>query len=539
MLSRRRFRIQPSKLGLILGLVSCSLDERAPGVVGDAGAGSGGGNAGVSGQAGAAEAGASAESGNGGSGAGLGGNANTSGNAGEAGSSEQPASTEAFFESGAWHGYVWVAADAQALGTIALTNFENRSEASPYCFTGTISADPPSSPGAADGAQGFAALGFNINQSAALAGGELGPALEVVPTATGITLTVERNAPPTGSALPNAPVWRLELRDASGQSWCVPVEQFGTPLSIRFEADPSDLTVPHFRTNCWDVNAGSPYAREPISSVALSVVGGESVDYYFDGCVSGLSAAGEEARGTLDTQFAKAKVFVNGESYIVYNNAAGLTSTADSEWLDYVNNGFEIVEQNADPTPDGSPISFPSIYIGANGTRTGLLGVTTSDTDNLPIAVGSITAIPTRFRHNAEVGDYNATYEAWFSTAAPAADYFSAQSAYLMVWTYKPLNRDPIGTRTVTVSLGEQVWGVYVGPRGGSGPDANLPVISYVNEGESNLDYSVDFSVFIRDAVNRNFGLTNNMFLTDLFAGFQIWDEGEAVQLHEFTAVVN
>jgi hypothetical protein len=539
------FHAPPGSLGLALVLtlgvltlgVSCKLDERAPGVGPDAIADGMGGGAGSS-ESGGSAAGGSDSAGNGGTDPGLGG-ADAGGSAGAGGSSEPPLTAGAFVESGAWHGYAWTSVDAQALGTLSLVDFSGSAATTPFCFAGTISADPPSSPGAADGSQGFAALGFNLNQSAVAAGAEPGPALELVPTATGITLTVAPNAPPAGSTLASAPIWRLQLQDAAGQSWCVPIEQFGTPLFVRFEPDPFDLTVPHFRTDCSGVSAGSPYAREPIASVALVVLGGDSVDYSFDACVSAPSAAGEEASGTLDTQFAKAKVYVNGESYIVYNNAGGVTSTADSQWLEYANNGFEIIEQSADPTPDGSPISFPSIYIGANGLQSGFNGATTSDTDNLPIRVGAITSIPTRFRHNAEVGDYNATYEAWFSPAAPGGEYNSAQSAYLMVWTYKPLNREPIGTRSVTVSIGGRAWGLYVGPRGGSGPDANVPVISYINEGQSLLDISVDFNLFIVDAVGRNLGLTANQFLTDIFAGFEIWDEGEAVQLREFTAVVN
>ena len=79
-----------------------------------------------------------------------------------------------------------------------------------------------------------------------------------------------------------------------------------------------------------------------------------------------------------------------------------------------------------------------------------------------------------------------------------------------------------------------------MGPRNSGNPlDNNLPVISYVNEGPSVLDYSFDLKDFIDDALARNInGFNANLYLTDVFAGFEIWSGGAGLRVEEFTADV-
>jgi hypothetical protein len=460
-----------------------------------------------------------------------------------------------YFASGSWRGYAWTGVDTEGLATVTPPNFEGLPATDPFCFAGVVGADPPSTPTATDGYQGVALLGFNVNQE--LFGpveGTEAPILELTPAQAGVAVNFTRNATPAGTT--SAPLMRIQLQNLAGQFWCADLPTVNGRGFISYERT-AVATEPFFRTNCWEA-VTSPtsvaYARQPISAVVLTVPGGgvAGQNFAYDVCVAGFADANSAAdapdsislgegvlTGTLVTEAARAKVNVDGEDYIINNNAWGDNSGDGTQRLRYTNNSFEILAQSAGPGGNSSPASFPSIYIGANGSTSGVNGGNTSLTDNMPIAVSAIQSIPTTFRHNATSGDYNATYDVWFAPNANPGQYSTAQAAFLMVWTYKPGGRVAIGNRSGPITVDGRQWFLYVGPRGGGGPDANLPVISYVNEGAAITNYSFDLSVFIRDAVGRNVGLTNGMFLTDVFAGFEIWSGGAGLRLDEFTAVVN
>src|SRR5690606_8002888 len=136
----------------------------------------------------------------------------------------------------------------------------------------------------------------------------------------------------------------------------------------------------------------------------------------------------------------------------------------------------------------------------------GAQALSTRRFDNLPIQIPQIQSIPTTFAHNANNVDANATYDVWFAAQPPTAQYETATGAFLMVWTYKPGNRNAIGNMTRSATVGGQTWQVFAGLRseGGeaTGADANAPVISYVKVGDPIPDYSFDLKDFIDDAVN-------------------------------------
>jgi len=60
-----------------------------------------------------------------------------------------------YFESGNWHGYVWLGADTEGLATFTPQSFDDVPAGGPFCFQGTVAGDPPSatSPGFRGGAQ--------------------------------------------------------------------------------------------------------------------------------------------------------------------------------------------------------------------------------------------------------------------------------------------------------------------------------------------------------------------------------------------------
>jgi glycosyl hydrolase family 12 len=450
-----------------------------------------------------------------------------------------------YFEIGAWHGYAWTGDDALNIGTTrSVQDYAMLAAGTPFCLSGVVGPDPESTPGAGDGFGGVALLGFNIQQDAFAAVEGAAPTVgAATPTGLGVAVNYTKTA---GQTL------RIQLQGPNGetdanQRWCAELAAPQGPDFVLYE---------DFRTNCWlepTDTASVRYAKQPISAVVMTVPGGDTVALPYNVCVAGFADGNSEAdaptsislppgllTGTASGEADKFKVIGrDGNTYIINNNAWGVNSGPGTQQIRFTANSFEVLRQTAGPGGDSSPASFPSIYIGANGAQSGVNGATTTGDNLLPIQVSAITSIPTTFRHNATNGDYNATYDVWFAPSPPQGQYDTAQAAFLMVWTYKPDSRVAIGTRRATAPVAGRDWGLFVGPRGGGGPDSNLPVISYVNEGPSVQSFSFDLNQFIDDAVTRGVGLTDAMYLTDVFAGFEIWNGGMGLRVDEFSAEIN
>jgi hypothetical protein len=461
-----------------------------------------------------------------------------------------PTATPAgYFESGAWHGFAWTGVDSLGLGSSATpADFSTQVPGMPFCFQGSVAPDPGTGPMQTGCCEGVALLGFNVNQAAS---GEIpgteAPIQTAVPTATGVAVNYTKQ---DGQPL------RIQLDGPTG-SWCADLLAVTGPAFVRYTPDPANAAAPFFRSQCWLApgTAGSvPYAKEPISAVIMTVPGEAAQARTFNVCVTGF-ADGNTAddapdainlnvgllTGTLSGEAARVKVLgTDGKSYIINNNAWGSNSGDGTQRIRYSGNSFEVLQQSAGPGGDSSPASFPSIYIGNNGATSGVNGATTTGEDNMPKQISAIQSVQTHFSHNASNGDYNATYDVWFApNGTPTPGYGTAQAAFLMVWTYKPANRVAIGQRVATATVANRSWGLFVGPRGGGGPDNNLPVISYVNEGPAIPDFSFDLKAFIDDALARQInGFNNTLFLTDIFAGFEIWSGGAGLRVNEFTATV-
>ncbi len=507
-----------------------------PGVVGAAAGSTGvtpGGGAGNEGQAGAGFV------------AGQGGSANAAG--GAAGAAAVAVADQApqvipgsYFDFKTWRGYTWTYSDPAT--TRSVLDFAALPPGSPFCLSGSVAPDniPPAY-------EGVASLGFNINQAPfGDVVGQEAPVLTTVPTGTGVAVNYTKTA---GTL-------RIQLQSPAGetdenQRWCADLTEVQGPEFIPYE---------QFRTRCWLLPADPAFAtsvayqRQPISAVVLTVPGDDIDPVPYNVCVAGFADGTGPAdaptsgslpagllTGTMSGEAAKQKVVgKDGRDYIVNNNAWGVNSRDGTQQIRYAGNSFEILQQSAGP--GGDVQTFPSIYIGAHGAQTGVNGATTAGDNPLPIQVSAINSLPTTFNHSGPLGDNNATYDVWFAPNPPQGEYQTAQAAFLMVWTHKPGGRVPIGNpngRTgITVAGVPGTWDLWVGPRGGGGPDANLPVLSYVAP-QTIRNFSFDLDRFITDAVSRNLGLTNQMFLTDVFAGFEIWSGGAGLRVDEFTAVVN
>ena len=208
---------------------------------------------------------------------------------------------------------------------------------------------------------------------------------------------------------------------------------------------------------------------------------------------------------------------------------------------------FRITEQNG-TSSSGAPTGFPSMFIGANS------GHTTAGS-NMPKLVSSLTSVPTTWNWkdngavdgvtDAGTNTYNATYDVWFSTNPAGEPGTSCPSGgFLMVWLHKPAAAEPIGTggratySGVTVAGIPGTWDVWVGPNQGC---SSVPCISFVRT-DINPAYSMSFdlNLFIKDAVtNRPDTIKDTMYLTNIFAGFEIWSGGVGLETTSFCADVN
>jgi hypothetical protein len=191
----------------------------------------------------------------------------------------------------------------------------------------------------------------------------------------------------------------------------------------------------------------------------------------------------------------------------------------------------------------GNPTGFPSIFI---GTYQGHATVGS----NLPKKVTDIQSVPTLFSTNAsslDTSNMNATYDVWFTANGTALGSKSsspgAGGAYLMVWLYKPSNRQPRGGLAAatgatanfpatTVGGVPGTWDVWVDSK------TDPPCISYV--ASTPIDsLSYDLNNFIQDSISNNYGITASMYLSIVFAGFEIWSGGDGVTAKQFCAAVN
>jgi hypothetical protein len=461
-----------------------------------------------------------------------------------------------YFQSGSWHGYAWTGDDALNIGTTrSVQNFTDLPAGSPFCLQGTVGPDPDTDgPTGPAGYRGVALLGFNIAQEefAAVEGQE--PAIgTIVPSGMGVAVNYTKTA---GQTL------RIQLQGTqAGQQWCAELTAVQGPAFIPYGT---------FRTQCW-LAAGAAgsvaYNREPLSAVVMTVPGDDADPVPYNVCIAGFADGNSVAdaptsislpagllTGTLSGEAARIKVVgKDGESYVINNNAWGDNSADGTQQIRYVGNSFEVLRQSAGPGANDSPASFPSIYIGQNGATSGVNGASTTGDNPLPIRVSDIRSLPSTFKISGPQGaQNNAAYDIWFASAPPAGTYGTAGAAFLMVWTHKPGSHNPIGTNNVPFATAQTVqgvtgtWDIWAGRRGGNGPDANLPVINYVASGGDVTNFSADLKLFMNDAVARSgsgrlngFTFSDQFFLTDVFAGFEIWSGGTGLRVDEFTAVIN
>jgi len=237
--------------------------------------------------------------------------------------------------------------------------------------------------------------------------------------------------------------------------------------------------------------------------------------------------------GTITQQFGDAHVSCP-KDYIVQNNAWG--STAGQTITYGPGTKFKVTMQNETRTNNGTPAGYPSIFTGANNNRS-----TTGS--GLPRAISQIAAgsLPSSFTWatNGATGSYNAAYDVWFSTGAGGDPAASAPSGgFLMIWFNDSPQNQPIGAAIPngTVTIGGKQFNIWYGMNG------SRPCVSYLAQ-QDFFTWTFSLGDFIQDAIARNCSGTTkcvnpSWYLTNVFAGFEIWNGGVGLEVKDFGVTV-
>ena len=234
--------------------------------------------------------------------------------------------------------------------------------------------------------------------------------------------------------------------------------------------------------------------------------------------------------GTISDRYGAAIVTRNGLQYYVQNNVWGASA---NQSLVVNGTSFTVTQQTGDNSGSYNPVSYPSIFIGSNNSHA-------TANSGLPRAVTSLPSITTSFSHNATGsigGIYNAAYDVWFSTTA-SGDPGNPSGGYLMVWLYRPTQKQPVGgvrAAGQTIAGADGTWNVYTcTPTATDTCSNNRPVISYVRT-TSTTSLTFDLRNFINHAMS-NFpaNVPTSWYLSNIFAGFEIWSGGVGLQVSCF-----
>jgi hypothetical protein len=194
---------------------------------------------------------------------------------------------------------------------------------------------------------------------------------------------------------------------------------------------------------------------------------------------------------------------------------------------------FSVANPARASSGSNNPMGYPSLFIGsyAGHSTTG---------SNLPKQVSALTKVYTVLSTNASgkgYSNYNAAYDVWLTASgAPLPTYQydpGSGGAYLMVWLFKPTDRQPRGINShpgQTVPGIPGTWDVWV-------DNTDPPCISYVSSKPLD-ELAFDLNNFILDSVANSYGITRSMYLSIIFAGFEIWGGADGIKANAFCANV-
>jgi hypothetical protein len=194
---------------------------------------------------------------------------------------------------------------------------------------------------------------------------------------------------------------------------------------------------------------------------------------------------------------------------------------------------FSVANPAGAAASGNNPMGYPSLFIGSYA------GHTTSGS-NLPKQVSALTNVYTVLSTNASskgYANYNAAYDVWLTASGsplPTTQYSPGSGgAFLMVWLFKPTDRQPRGNNAhpgQTIPGIPGTWDVWV-------DNTNPPCISYVSSKPLD-ELAFDLNDFIQDSVANRYGITSSMYLSVIFGGFEIWGGADGIKAKSFCADV-
>jgi hypothetical protein len=474
---------------------------------GGAAGASSGGAANMSGAGGASGAGGSVATGGGGSGMGGGGDGLFGG----------------YHTSGDWSGFAF--AFASGLATVMPKNFEDMVGVDgPYCIKGAV-------PGSADYTS-IAAVGVHVNQQQA----KDAEIKTLAPQGDGLAVDITVKS--------GEKTIRVQLEDATPPSdpmaamhrWC-------TNLTAD-TAGQIKQVVPwaSFNTECWSAETGVPYAKQPLArAIAYVPDAGPGINVQYDFCLNNIGPDTVKGRGT-------GSIVANCGNSVTWSPTS-LTGTQDAQssgnayraqanfWNPVNGNftmsllpgaGFKLDTQTC-KTTTASPCSFPSIYIGVDGSGDRSTGA-------LPKVTSSLTSIPTCMGWSSggtpKTDEYNVSFDVWFNSNAQASE----AEEFLMIWYRDPPSFQPAGMFPVQngVVVGGQTWTLWHGPN-----HQNRKTTSFVapNGIADGMAYQFDLMDFINEAAERGY-ITKSKNLIAIMGGLEVWGGGQGASITSFKTEV-
>jgi hypothetical protein len=427
-----------------------------------------------------------------------------------------------YFTAGTWKGFAWTDTFGTTDNTITPANFAGVA-AWPVCAKGTVK-------GVADGSNG-AMVGWNLNQEKT-ADAPLGT---VTPSMAGVTVSIKANV---------TAQLRLQIQAADGATvaahrWCAEIGTGGEKIFVPWAS---------FNTECWPGGAGTAYDGVTPLAQAIVQVPSITTDVTFDFCINSIAetdasgstggagcdlsapVSGSAVTGTLGSSNKFARVATNTGSPVinVQNNIFGAGGQYD---ITYNGPQFTITNFTGSAATSGAPMGYPSLFIGSNGGN----GQATTGS-NLAKQVKGLTDIPTAWRWSGTGTSFNAAYDVWF--APGAGDAGSATRSFLMVWLHKTKDVYAEGEADQhsggIATINNKSFNTYV-----SQQFEGRPIISYVATATLN-EWAFDLNDFITDAKTRTSTaqptavINDNLYLTNVFAGFEVWSGVSGLKTDKF-----
>jgi hypothetical protein len=489
------------------------------GVCTGAGTAGSSGAPGVSGAAGTVGAGGSVGTAGGGPGTGGSG---TSGS-GTGGGGTGDGLFGGYHTSGDWSGFAFAFASGTA--TVTPANFEDLVGVDgPFCIKGTV-------PGTTD-YSAIAAVGVHVNQLQA----ENAEIKTLVPQGDGLALDITVKG--------GEKTIRVQLEDATlptdpmaaEHRWCT-----------NLTADASGVikqVVPwaSFNTQCWDAESGTAYAKQPLArAIAYVPDPGTGLSAAFDFCLNDIGPDSVMGRGT-------GSIVASCDNPVTWS-AATLSGTQDASssgnayraqanfWNPVNGNftmsllpaaGFKLDTQTCSTTTD-SPCSFPSIYVGVDGSGD-------RSTGSLPKVASTITSIPTCMGWSSggtpKTDEYNVSFDVWFNSNAQASE----AEEFLMIWYRDPPSFQPAGMFPVQngVVVGGQTWTLWHGPNHQGRKTTSFVAPNGLADG---MAYQFDLMDFINEAAERGY-ITKSKNLIAVMGGLEVWGGGQGASITSFKTAI-